>query len=56
MDDLYTQLKRELEEIEVGVLTMRAKIRSLIALYQRSDHPLRTERVARLRQLLRKLA
>jgi hypothetical protein len=56
MDDLYTQLKRDLEEIEVGIITMRAKIRSLIGLYQRSNHPRRTERVASLRQLLRALA
>ncbi len=56
MDDLYTQLKRELEEVELGVATMRAKIHSLIDLYERSNHPLRAERVARLRQLLRKLA
>ncbi len=56
MNDLYTQLKRELEEVELGVATMRAKIRSLIDLYERSNHPLRAERVASLRQLLRKLA
>lgn len=56
MDDLYTQMKRELEEIEVGVNTLRAKTRSLIDLYQRSDHPLRERRVLELRLLLDKLS
>jgi len=52
MEDEYTRLKRELEEIEAMVAYLRSAIPLLIALYERSDHPLRRENIARLRKLL----
>lgn len=56
MNDEYTRLKRDLEEIYATKARMESDIRTLIERLERSDHPLRTERVADLRQLLRKLA
>ncbi len=56
MNDDYTKMKRDLEEIYVTKARMESDIRALIAQVEQSDHPLRTERLARLRQLLQKLA
>ena len=52
MNDAYTMLKRELEEIEARVLSLRSSIPPLIEQYERSDHPLKRENIARLRTLL----
>src|SRR5690348_9560982 len=48
-NDLFTQLKRELEEVEVRVTTLRSSISRLIERYERSDHPAKREHIARLR-------
>ncbi len=56
MNDDYTKLKRDLEEIYVEKARLESDIRALIEQVEKSDHPLRTERLASLRQLLRKLA
>lgn len=56
MDDEYTQMKRELEEIDTAVETLKSRIRGLMRWFRRSDHPLRQMRVAELRKLLDQLS
>jgi hypothetical protein len=55
MDDEYTQMKRELEEIDIALELLKARLRSLMRWFQHSDHPLRHVRVAQLREILEKL-
>jgi Zn-dependent protease with chaperone function len=56
MNDDYTKMKRDLEDIYATKARMESDIRNLIEQVEKSDHPLRNERLARLRQLLQKLA
>jgi hypothetical protein len=56
MNDEYTQLKRDLEEIYVTKARLASDIKDLIERVEKSDHPLRINRLASLRHLLRKLA
>jgi hypothetical protein len=51
MNDEYTQLKRDYEEIAVTVLTLRHNISELLKRYERSDHPRKAEYIARLKRL-----
>lgn len=55
MEDEYTLLKRDLEEIEAMIRWFRANIPPLIAQYERSDHPLKRENIARLHAILDRL-
>ncbi len=51
MNDEYTRMKRELEEILCTVDDLKGNVRVLIERLERSDHPLRRERIAYLEKL-----
>ncbi len=51
MNDEYTRMKRELEEILCTVYDLKVNIRILIEQLKRSDHPLKHERIAHLEKL-----
>jgi len=56
MNDEYTELEWDLKFIESLRRDLVSALRIVILRLQESDHPLREEQIAPLRQLLRKLA